>query len=780
MASADLASLKASCAVRDAADGDAGNGVALAYRFCDDGVPPVGGRQPNVGAVRAVTVPQRYDGHAGLPPKTTPDPNAGADPAGNIALDVDVSLPDPARHPPPAGGYPLVVMMHGCCSGSKTSNEAATVDARGEAWHYNNAWFASRGYVVLTYTARGFVNAQGQGSTGETQLDSRRYEVNDLQHLAGQLADDPFFAVDPRRVVVTGGSYGGGLSWMTLTDPTWSSPAGTPMRLVAAGPKYGWTDLVYSLVPNGAHMRDALPTSDPAAAARPLGFPKQSIVAALFLSGTSGVPPPGPRATFPESVRQAFLCLQSSDPFEANPLCAGTLGDVLPSFLNDRSAYYQNDFFTRLASDPAARVPLFSAGALTDPLFTTVEHRRMIERLKATVPGYPVQEYYGDYNHFVQNKPKEWGDLCGADRHVCRIADYPDGDPGAVPASRVAVGVTTRLNRLLDHHARPQGNADEPAPRSDVTASLQICPENASERFPADEPGRRFRAAGFDELAPATLRIEASGTQVTVNDAQPNPHALRSDPVLNTAANGSRCTVETSPGGAPTAGPGVATYDSAPLDRDHTMIGRTRVTVPHTGAGSGIQLNGRLYDLFPDGRQVLVDRGLRRVEAANGTTTFDLNGNGWRFASGHRVRIELAQDNEPYIKHSNQPSSLVLAGVTLELPVRGASAEVDGAPAQAGRRRIRLAVSPRRTRVDRVTRFRFRATTRSGGRRVAVRRATIRFRGRRARTSRDGRAVIRVRLPRPGRYVARASRPGMRAGRAAVRGTRGRSPRFTG
>ncbi len=43
----------------------------------------------------------------------------------------------------------------------------------------------------------------------------------------------------------------------------------------------------------------------------------------------------------------------------------------------------------------------------------------MAERLKATVPGYPIQEYYGDYQHFVQNKRKEWGDLCGADHHVC-------------------------------------------------------------------------------------------------------------------------------------------------------------------------------------------------------------------------------------------------------------------------------------------------------------------------------------------------------------------------
>ena len=58
----------------------------------------------------------------------------------------------------------------------------------------------------------------------------------------------------------------------------------------------------------------------------------------------------------------------------------------------------------------------------------------MSNRIQATVPGYPIQEYYGDYQHFMQNKAKEWGDLCGADHHVCTFADYPGGDVNATPA----------------------------------------------------------------------------------------------------------------------------------------------------------------------------------------------------------------------------------------------------------------------------------------------------------------------------------------------------------
>src|SRR6185295_7758117 len=102
------------------------------------------------------------------------------------------------------------------------------------------------------------------GSTGETQLDSRRFEINDFQYLAGLIADDPFFHVNARKVVATGGSYGGGFSWLALTDPIWQSPGGAAMKLAAAAPRYGWTDIIYSLIPTGRHFQspDRLPAFD--------------------------------------------------------------------------------------------------------------------------------------------------------------------------------------------------------------------------------------------------------------------------------------------------------------------------------------------------------------------------------------------------------------------------------------------------------------------------------------------------------------------------------------
>jgi uncharacterized repeat protein (TIGR01451 family) len=671
-ASADVASLKAACVTKDAADNDTVNGLQLPYKFCDDGVPGTGGTTPNVGAVNAVAVPQKYDGFLGLPDKVAPDPNSGADANGDIALDVDVSLPDPTLNPVPSGGYPLIVMMHGCCAGNKTGWEANTIDAGGEKWHYSNAWFAARGYVVINYTSRGFVNGNNQGSTGETQLDDRRYEINDYQHLAGQLADDSFFNVDPQKVIATGGSYGGGFSWLALTDPTWDSPGDTDMRLAAAAPKYGWSDIVDSLIPNGAHAQDGLPlpATDGSDTSDPLGFPKQSITDGLYASGKTGIPPGTSHATFASVIDSAFLCLQSTDPFESNPLCASTIANALPSFIDDRSAYYQNDFFNGLADESIDPVPVFSASTLTDPLFPPVENRRMVERLKATVSGYPVKEYYGDYQHFVQNKAKEWGDICdsGTGRHVCTLAEYPGGNLNADPTGLQRTGATMRLNRFIDHYVQPPGNPSQAQPDLDVTAALQICPENAGSQ-PADEPGPTFAEANFAALAPNTLSLELPGTQVTTSVVAGNLHGLLADPVRNSVVSGGRCPVMTSP-----AGPGVATYTSGPLESTATMIGPTELTVDYNATTSqGLQLNSRLFDVFPNGDAVMVDRGVRRVANANGTLTYQLHGNGWRFEPGHRIRVEIAQDDSPYIKASTIPSTTTISRAHLDIPIRESS-----------------------------------------------------------------------------------------------------------
>ena len=621
-------------------DGRRSNAIQIPYRFCDDGLPPTGGRVPNEDAVRAVAVPQRYAGYTGLPGKARPDPGAGADSRGQIALDVNLALPDRTRHPRPREGYPLIVLLHGCCPGSKRDWHGR-IDARGERWHYTDAWFAARGYVVLSYTSRGFVDENGLGSTGETQLGHRAYEVNDLQYLASLLAEDPFFGVNPERIVVSGASYGGGVAWLALTDPKWRTPRKRiEMRIAAAAPKYGWTDLANALVPNGA--------------------PKRSLLLELFSSGV----------TLPPTIEDAFACMTSSAPFATNPPCS-QMGPVLESFAVEHSAEAQYRFLARAAVNPRWRIPVFSAGSFSDPLFPLEEHRLMAESLRAATPGYPIQEHYGDYGHLVQHKAKEWGDLCRERHRVCEVSDYRRGF-NQRPTGLVRLGVTTRLNRFIDHYARPSGNAQQGRPEHDVTVALQTCPQNASRTWQPDEPGERFNAPAFADLAQHRWLLELGGAQQTTTDVTPNPHAEEADPVASRGG----CASHSGPAGA-----GVATYDSDELAGDATMIGQTHVTATVQGAAAGVQLNARLYELYDNGTQVLVDRGVHRLVDESGTVEFDLHGNGWRFSEGNRLRIELAQDDDPYVRTADEPATLTITDVNLSVPIREIA---PGDPGDAG------------------------------------------------------------------------------------------------
>ena len=101
-------------------------------------------------------------------------------------------------------------------------------------------YIAAAGYVVLSYTARGF----GEGESGGRVTLAGPDELNDLRAVIDWLTTDPDRAIVPRvtKVGVLGGSYGGGHSFQISSDP----------RVSAVIPLVGWTDLEQALYPNGA------------------------------------------------------------------------------------------------------------------------------------------------------------------------------------------------------------------------------------------------------------------------------------------------------------------------------------------------------------------------------------------------------------------------------------------------------------------------------------------------------------------------------------------------
>ena len=133
---------------------------------------------------------------------------------------------------------------------------------------------AQEGYAVIAYSARGqgfscgVVASRTAGcENGWIHLADARYEVRDTQYLAGLLVDEGLVA--PKRIGVTGDSYGGGQSLMLATLRNrmmlpdgelvpFESPEGVPMRIAAAAPRIGWSDLAYALAPTGRKL-DYLP-----------------------------------------------------------------------------------------------------------------------------------------------------------------------------------------------------------------------------------------------------------------------------------------------------------------------------------------------------------------------------------------------------------------------------------------------------------------------------------------------------------------------------------------
>jgi acetyl esterase/lipase len=695
-----LDSLMLHCTTNDALDDDTSNGNQLPYRLCDDGL--------SVLAENGIPVPIAYAGDqvTGLPaPASQAETKAavtrdglGPEPPNfdRATLDVHITLP-PASMEPPPGGFPVLVLVPGSAS-NRTEWRVTKIDASSYSspvpdpllpeattlWHRSDSWFASRGYVVLAPSMRlGALN----GSTARAQF-SRRYEVNDAQYLLGLLADDdllkrqagqaPLFDVDPSKVGAVGYSGGGMLVLQLVADPDWRSPATqTPMHLAAAAPASPFTDFLEILIPSGHYFdRDPqqpdqtfiAPTSPSAALSRnPVGVQKTSFwpLKAICADIAGNM--------VPNWLSNGCRRISAGEPYSPDDPRIEAMYDRL---LADSSPYLQPEFWSKVAN--GLRVPIFDVQGAADPLTPEIQSISYYNKLKSVAPNYPIELYVGGTGHLIKDELKEWGDLCGSDRHVCTTGDFTqlDGslDFDNVP-TRVRQGISTRINEFLDYNLRSQGAA----PAYDVTATTTVCAANATAQQPAGEPGPEYTADTWRELAPQSRQIEFKGGGITSATA-PDPHGAQSDPqaigeAWYTGALPDACftTKQLDPG------PGVVQIKSQPLSSPMRMMGIPTLRleyaplrfkfVPHVG--SDYYISARLYDLSPDGSMTLVSRGICRAAAsANvGCGTFDLWGNMWQFPAGHQLVLEFSQDDKPFLRPDNLPSLLMIRGAQLEVPV---------------------------------------------------------------------------------------------------------------
>jgi hypothetical protein len=115
--------------------------------------------------------------------------------------------------------------------------------------------------------------------------------------------------------------------------------------------------------------------------------------------------------------------------------------------------------------------------------------------------------------------------------------------------------------------------------------------------------------------------------------------------------------------------PGTVNYRLPAATGDgYTLMGSPTVLADIATTGAHPQLNARLWDVAPDGRQTLVARTVYRPEP-NKRQVFQLHGNGWKFEAGHVPKLQLLGRDAPYSRPSNGAFQVNVSQLELRLPV---------------------------------------------------------------------------------------------------------------
>jgi predicted acyl esterase len=551
---------------------------------------------------------------------------------GATRIDVNVVLPPE----PPSGGdgpYPTIGYFHGW-GGSKLG----LGDPQVQAW-------AEAGYAVFSMSDRGWGKSCGKEdladlltaacAAGYNHLMDTRYEVRDAQFLISVLADEG--VTQPQQIGATGVSYGGGMSMAlaALRDRTmlpdgslvpWTSPKGTPMRLAAAAPQWPWSDLAYSLMPNGSTLDylDDNPYRGPGGDAQ-IGVMKASYVTGLYglglASGTYALPGTDPDA----DLTTWYTLITAGEPYDSNPLA----NSIIEEIAAHHSSYYIDH------SQPPA--PLLIQSGWNDDLFPVDEAIRFYNRTRAQYPGDPISLFLSDDGHArSQNKP--------ADQAQFR----------------------TRRDAWFDHYLKGAG----PAPQSRAEALTTTC------GGPSEGP---YKADSWHELSPGEIRIGEAAEKTVLPGAGDPTIGVAFDPIATADACATASGADQ---------PGAASYRLAVPSPGFTLLGSPTVIADLGSSGSDSQLAARLLDVGADGKERLVARGLLRPGSGGADVVFQLHPQGYRFAGGHTVKLELLPSDAPYARPSNLQAPITVSNLELRLPVLeqpGALGGLVQSPAPPGR-----------------------------------------------------------------------------------------------
>jgi ABC-2 type transport system ATP-binding protein len=509
----------------------------------------------------------------------------------------DAVLLDTTTYLPPGGGRaPAVVLAHGFGE----SKDSVADDAR---------YLAARGYVVLTYSARGFGR-----STGQIGLDDPRYEVADLSTLIDRLAKRDDVQLDgpgDPRVGVAGGSYGGALALLG---------AAYDKRIDAIVPQITWNSLTAALFPSQAGENDA---------------------------ATVAATPQSPGAGVYKRLWAGLFFGEGSAPAGGllGALGGGGRGGAAPSAAIDPSTLTCGRFRADIC---AAYQTAAATGTLTPEIAAVLDRSSpagVLDRIKA--PTLLIQGTQDSLFGLGQADANARG--IAANGTPVKVVWY-EGGHDAQASDGVTADLRDQAAQWFDFHLRHTGpnpgtgfRFPEPTGLGSTAGVRDVQGGNQTVVAP--------RYPGLDGAAPAR-RTEVAlrgSAQPIVTPAGGTPAALTTVPglgALSAALGGS--TVEI---------PGqFAAFQSRPLTSAVEIVGAPITDIAVSAPSGTATLFAKLYDVAPDGSTSLPSglvaplalTGLSADPAQPTRVPITLPGIVHRFEAGHSLRLVVSSTDQAF------------------------------------------------------------------------------------------------------------------------------------
>ncbi|TCO53069.1 alpha/beta fold hydrolase [Actinocrispum wychmicini] len=537
---------------------------------------------------------------------------------------LDTTLFLPERTPAPA-----VLLAHGF-GGSKAS---VVSDARE---------LAGRGFVVLTWSARGFGR-----SSGQIGLNARDYEVEDAKQLVTWLANRPEVQLDAPgdpRVGVTGGSYGGAISLLL---------AGNDPRVDALAPVITYNDLSQALIPNFA-TTDALPGTPSAGAGSPDGVFKRSWAGILFAAGMGGAGFADPSA----DAAEAGTIQRDQNAPAPNPI------DAAPQSSPSRGA----------PPGPCGRFTPEICAAYTEMATTGRASQQTVDLLKSLSPA-AVTSRITKPTMLVQGEVDTLFPLDQADANARQITQaggkvkvvwYSGGHDGGKPGP----ALRTEMADWFDFYLRGQGK--DPGTGFEYAVQGALRAQGAPSIRTVTAP--TYPGLGADQTSRQAVPLRGQ-PQVVINPPGGNPSSVSSMPGLGAVIGGSSRTA----GRLAIDLPGqVARFTSDTMTNQLLISGSSTIRL-HVDAvpgvptpPDGVVLFAKLYDVGSDGTRTLPSSLVSpiRVSSLPADVTVALPGIVRPIESQHRIEVAIASTDQAYALPS-QPAAFTvgLADPSLQVPV---------------------------------------------------------------------------------------------------------------